>query len=445
MRAAAKKSENKLATRTSAKIIQLPGTAPAEVPEKRGKANKLVFSDLWAKRVRPGAKAMVYWDIKQTGLSLLVGHGGTKTFRSTYQVDGKSKTRKIGRLFENSTNQTGKDWSCEAARAVVRQDRAMAHLQTDPKLERKKAEAEAKANAFTAAEAIDRFIEEYAKITQRSWDQTELSLRRTLKAHLNRPIVEVTRDDIRAVVKAHVARGKHRMGQMSLQWVKRMYRWLAEQEIIKDDTMALLRMHFQKGHRDRVYSDAELKAIWKAAGKLDADDRDYTRLLMLLAPRKTALACLCWGHLAKDLSVWVTPAHLVKQRKSVAKPRTYITPLPKIARDILAKRKRGEDTERVFPDLLIEHTDGGRPAFYSNTLKLRLRNNGAPQHLLFHAFRHTAATRLEEAGFDLHERGLLLHHSETGTTAGYSHGKKISPKKLAVFQAWADYVAKVIE
>ena len=164
---------------------------------------------------------------------------------------------------------------------------------------------------------------------------------------------------------------------------------------------------------------------------------------MLLAPRKTALALLRWGHLKEDLTVWTTPPELVKQRKSVKKPRSYYTPLPKMARDILSKRKRGDDNERVFPSQPVFPTNGDTPAFYSNTLKQRLKVAGA-DGLYPHAFRHTCATWLENQGYDLYDRGLVLNHSESGVTAGYSHGIAMK-RKLGVHEAWADHVASIIK
>jgi hypothetical protein len=44
--------------------------------------------------------------------------------------------------------------------------------------------------------------------------------------------------------------------------------------------------------RDRVYSDDEVTAIWKAVDQLDKVEGAFVKLLLLLAPRKTALACL---------------------------------------------------------------------------------------------------------------------------------------------------------
>src|SRR5262249_18342545 len=42
--------------------------------------------------------------------------------------------------------------------------------------------------------------------------------------------------------------------------------------------------------RDRHFKDNEIKAIWTACDKLEAVEAGYLRLLVLLAPRKSALA-----------------------------------------------------------------------------------------------------------------------------------------------------------
>ena len=47
--------------------------------------------------------------------------------------------------------------------------------------------------------------------------------------------------------------------------------------------------------RDRHYSDAELKAIWKAADQLDPVEGGYVKLILLLATRKDELALAQWS------------------------------------------------------------------------------------------------------------------------------------------------------
>ncbi len=55
--------------------------------------------------------------------------------------------------------------------------------------------------------------------------------------------------------------------------------------------MDAVRIEIEKRERDRVYSDTEIKVTWTAANLLDDPiERDYIKLLMLLALRKTAVA-----------------------------------------------------------------------------------------------------------------------------------------------------------
>ena len=93
-----------------------------------------------------------------------------------------------------------------------------------------------------------------------------------------------------------------------------------------------------------VYSDAEIKAMWNAADRIDtAAAGAYFKLLILLAPRKSALAGMRWSDIKDD--VWTTPFELTKSKKT-AKPRTYQTPLPPLAVRILSGLPHNAD--RVF-------------------------------------------------------------------------------------------------
>ena len=51
------------------------------------------------------------------------------------------------------------------------------------------------------------------------------------------------------------------------------FKWCARQQLIKENPMAHMPAPFTGVARDRHYSDAELKAIWKAADQLDPVER----------------------------------------------------------------------------------------------------------------------------------------------------------------------------
>jgi integrase len=171
------------------------------------------------------------------------------------------------------------------------------------------------------------------------------------------------------------------------------------------------------------------------------------KLLILLAPRKTALAAMRRSHLgdANNPTLWTTPFDLTKSRKSSTKKREYLTPLPPLAQRILAGvlKTTGRPDDRVFPSLPVHETAGGQATFRGVELKQRLVEYGAPADFEFHAWRHTLASWLEDQGEGEWERALVLNHSETGVTAGYSHGYPLDTKRQ-LLEKWADHVAALV-
>lgn len=377
----------------------------------RGAAKRLMFTDLALRNLKPPASGQAnYWDRVQKGLALLVSSGGTKTFRSQYKLHGKWVTRTIGRLAENTTDK-GENFSVHAAREQCRNDRAKANKGENPCTA---------TVSLSVQQAIERFIEERCKPKQRTWDHTRGVLMRGCHDWLSRPLASIQRADARELLKALQDEGKHATAIVTLSWLKTMWRWLAEEEIIEHALMDPIKLHIAKPRRDRTYSADEVKAIWRAAGKLDPEECAYMRLMVLLTPRKTALALMRWSDLNNDLTVWTTPADLVKQKKQTAKPRVYKTPLPPAARAILNELPRTDD--RVFPSLQIRYSEADRPLFMSDDMIRALRRHGAPRDFKMHCMRHTIATWLEDRGHDEYDRGLVLNHAGAGVTAGYSHG-----------------------
>jgi integrase len=78
---------------------------------------------------------------------------------------------------------------------------------------------------------------------------------------------------------------------------------------------------------------------------------------------------------------------------------------------------------------------------FTDRLCRRLIECGAPSDLTFHAWRHTIATHF--GNHSEWERGLLLNHSSSSVTAGYSHGYP-TELKLKLLTEWAEHVERLI-
>jgi hypothetical protein len=75
-------------------------------------------------------------------------------------------------------------------------------------------------------------------------------------------------------------------------WLKMLWRRAWERDLVPVNMMEKADIGVDHRVRDCVYSDDEIKASWQAADKLGPVEGSYIKLLILLAPRKTALAAM---------------------------------------------------------------------------------------------------------------------------------------------------------
>jgi integrase len=421
------------------------GPAPPAKP-KRAEPKTGTFTVLGLERLRPPKVGQhVRWDggtDGQRGLSVLVSAGGTKTYRATYSLHGKFRSVKIGRVGEMDLG---------TARELTGEYRKKAAAGIDPRAENRKAQEIAKAEHGLLYETVvDRFIEQYAKPRQRTWNQTEHTLKVSCRPFLKRPIAGISKREALELLDRFIAAGHPYKASVTRAWLRKLWRWACTRGYVPEPPiMDRLDIEYETRVRDRVYDDDEIRATWHAADRLHPVEGAYVKLLMLLAPRKRELAWISWSHLDNpdNPTLWTTPFELTKSRKkqpSNKKGRVYLTPLPPLAQRILrGLPKRGAE-DRVFPTLPLYTNAAGGKRFNDGPLIVRLRKLGAPVDFKAHTWRHTIATYLEKEGHSEFERGLVLNHAGQGVTAGYSHGfaQKL---KLELLQKWAAHVEALLQ
>jgi integrase len=412
-----------------------------ETKEERQARRGLNHFEFTADNVRklplPSTGQLVYWDIKQVGLSVLCSMS-TRTYRASYVIShekdhsdaGKTITRKIGRVGEMTV---------QDARKKVEAYRGIAHGGHDP--------VKPKPRKLTFGELATDFVTRYCKVNQRTWYQTERMLGVNCKPLWNHPVDTVSKAQIKKLCGDFASEGHPYKGANTHAIVKKMLSWAEEEGLLTTNVLAGSVVEYERRSRDRVYSDQEIKLIWAAADKLGPVEGAYTKLLLLLAPRKTALAAMRRNHLDDDMTVWTTPHELTKSKKRQRDPRkkkrVYVTPLPQLAQRILKGLPKGNSDEYpMFPGLALLNNKAGQPMFNSLGLIKRLKNNGAPGFMP-HAIRHTIATWLEDQGASEWERGLVLNHSGSSVTSGYSHGFAHG-LKLPLLTKWATHIEELV-
>lgn len=258
---------------------------------------------------------------------------------------------------------------------------------------------------------------------------------------LRTPFNKIEAKDARALLEGFVREGHGPKARLTLSWLRTLWRWAYRREIADSNVMDKVEVHYQVSQRERWYSDEEVQLIWHSADHLDPIAATYVKALILLAPRKTALANARVRDLDNQVmpTLWTTPHEFTKSKKTATKKRVYLTPLPALAASLvrpLLEGKAGSDF--IFAAQGRDHSlDAG------SRLKRKLVKHGAPPDFSFHAVRHTVATWLETKGRDDFDRGLVLNHAGSGVTAGYSHGYGLD-RKRDLMELWSNHVEALV-
>ena len=140
-----------------------------------------------------------------------------------------------------------------------------------------------------------------------------------------------------------------------------------------------------------------------------------------------------WREFDFDGAEWRIPAEKMKMR------RVHRVPLSRQALAILQELKPMTGYSRwLFPSI-----KSAMKPISENTLNGALRRLGySSDEMTAHGFRAMAATRLNEIGRwspDAIER-QLAHEEQNATRRAYTHGAEYWFERVAMMQAWADYL-----
>ena len=386
----------------------------------------------------------VRWDDDIPGFGVRLYPSGKRSFVLSYRnARRKKRLLVLGRY--------GADLTLGQARARVIKERGRITEGADPVAERKAARATALTPDATFREVLDSFIDKYAKPRQRTWKQTDRTLRVNCARWLDKPLSTITETAAYELLDGFIAQGQDAKARVTLAWLRTMFRWAAKRKIVERPIMDQVEIQIERKVRKRAYTSNEVKAVWKAATSLDPIEAGFVKLILLLGVRKSELAGMRRSEFddpAKP-TLWIVPHERTKTRKSQKEERVYLVPLPKLAQRIIKGLPR-LDSDLVFPGRgSTKPTDAGKkalrkPLVPGMALKAKVRENSSVTDWTYHACRDTISTWLQDQGHSRYERGLILNHSEGGVTADYSHGYSVDLKRQ-LLEKWADHVARTVQ
>jgi integrase len=369
-----------------------------------------------------------YWDDQVRGLGLRAYASGKRVWLLQYR-DANGRTRRIVLGGVDALDP-------EAARMAARGELTQKAIGQDPAARRK-----ADKLAMRVGELVESYLAYQAAHRKPSTlDQTTRNLNKygaTLQAE---PLAAVDRAAIHRLHKRLTGSAGPVQANRTLASLSAMFSWAMRAGLAKDNPAAFVPKN-PEAPKDRILSDDELRAIWKAT-ETKSDFNRIVRLLMLTGCRRDEIGGAKWNEI--DGSLLTIAENRTKTSIS------HEVPLSELAIAHLPERREGRDS--VFGE--------GREGFSGwSRSKARLdraiarpadETGNEPRPCMpewgLHDFRRTLSTRLNEAGTDPHVVEAILGHAGARRgVAGVYNRASYREQKSAALAAWARMIAAIVE
>jgi integrase len=182
--------------------------------------------------------------------------------------------------------------------------------------------------------------------------------------------------------------------------------------------------------RDRVLTDAELVAIWKALP--EGSYGRIVKLLMLTGQRREEISALRWSE--------VTDGAICLPKERTKNSRPHDVPLSAQALAVFAGVTQIEGRDLVFGE-----GEGGYSGFSRSKERLDEALGEMPAWTL-HDLRRTMATRMADLGVLPHVIEAVLNHvsGHKAGVAGVYNRSTYAAEKRAALDLWGSYVATLL-
>jgi len=355
------------------------------------------------------------WDEKERGLVLRIHPTGRRAFKVVYSRRGRPRWYHIGDVG-----------LADARRMAARIKLAVAEGK-DPAAERK-----AERGAGTFAELAERYVEQYAKKNNKSWEHTRDKL---VRPHLlprwgKLDVKSITRADVRALVARIEAPVLANMVKAA---ASAIFSWAVKQEIVTANPCIGVDGNVTRS-RERVLSDSELPRFWSAFDDAGLIRSSALKVILLTGQRPGEVAHMRFEHI-KD-GWWEMPG---AQDKKLGWPGTkngesHRIWLPEAARAVIAGL--GGDTGFVFGGRRpVTGLDG---AMREICTELRVNEKATP-----HDLRRTHGTMITRFGFGRDAMNRIQNHREGGIGSVYDRHKYADENKK-VMEAVAEHIVQSV-
>jgi integrase len=390
------------------------------------------FTARWVQTLKPNGQRVEYFDEMLTGLVLRVEPSGRKVWRVAYRANGRWRRMNLASVAVMDLA-TARD----RARELLGDVAGGADPAEDKRTNR---------DASTFAELAHAYIEKHAKKLKRSWRQDQRMLygspqkkRTGKKPHValvtrwgHRKAKEMTRREIREVLEEIVERAPT-MANHILCLVRKMFNWAIEHDWLETNPCSMIKRPAPARQRDRVLSEDEIRAVWKALDEEQPAAAALFKLRLFTAQRGGELHSAAWADMDLATGWWTIPGERAKNGLSHRVPLS--PPAVRLLEDLRANH--GE-SPWVFPSK-------GKAGSHVYHMQKAIERVVKRSDVSFrgHDLRRTAASLMVGAGVPRLVVSKILNHVETGITAVYDR-HSYDPEKRAALDFWGTRLEAIV-
>ena len=357
----------------------------------------------------PNGKIIVCHDTAKHGLKLSVRSSGVKTFMLYRKIKGKPERITIGRFPEVTIEQARKQ--VDAFNAKIADG-------INPNEEKRGMRSE-----MNLLDLFNQYIERYAKVHKKSWQEDIDQFRRYLKDWEKRKLSSISKSRIQKLhAEIGATKGRYAANRL-LALLHTMFNRAIDWGWESTNPAHGIKK-FKEKSRDRFIQSDEMPKFFKALGEeTSIATRDYILLSLLTGARRSNVLAMRWNEVNFDRTTWTIP--LTKNGES------HTIPLVPAAVDILKiiQEKNTNNSPWVFPG-------SGATGHLVETKKpwKRILSKAGIKDLRIHDLRRSLGSWQAATGANLSIIGKTLAHKNVSTTAIYAR-LSIDPVRESMIKA----------
>lgn len=355
------------------------------------------------------------------------------SFRYNYSIHGRQETITFGRYDVGGI-------TLAEARERLGEAKKMITAGKSPAKEKARDKARVK-DAETFGAWAEKWLSGY-QMADSTRDMRRGTYERELKPKFsNRKLIEITREDLRALTDAIVEQGRPSTAVICREIMMQVFRWAIErgQKVENPADLARPSTIAKFEPRDRALTPEEIGLMYQYMERIGTTPsiRAAAKLLLLTMVRKSELTNATWNEINFTDALWTIPKERMKRRNP------HLVFLSRQALDIfIALKTFAGGSEYILPsryDSDLPMSSATLNQVLTPTYRLAQKEGQSLGKFGPHDLRRAASTLLHEAGYNTDWIEKCLAHEQKGVRAIYNKAE-YRDQRRAMLQDWADMI-----